>query len=177
MDSIIETCKSTCAACELSRGAQHQIFCQRAERLFFTHTLAQDGDAEGLSLNYLGALSECITHIHLPPAAQIFLCRLRAARLLRLARFLNHQLRAGEASTQQPQQSINYIPRNPSPCDVVEPQHHAPRGHPDASAFCHAWKVLKAVSGTAEHKIAADGIEVLLLLLLLHGARRRRRNL
>jgi hypothetical protein len=47
----------------------------------YTHTLAQDGDAEGLSLNYLGALSECITHIHLPPAARIFLCRLRAARL------------------------------------------------------------------------------------------------
>jgi hypothetical protein len=29
--------------------------------------------------------------------------------------------------------------------------------------------VLKAVSGTAEHKIAADGIEVLLLLRMVRG--------
>jgi hypothetical protein len=129
MDSIIETCKSTCAACELSRAAPDLLPARRETFLYtyiHTHTLAQDGDAEGLSLNYLGALSECITHIHLPPAARIFLCRLRAARLLWLARFLNYQLRAVEASTQQPQQSINYIPRNPSPCDVVESQQHAP---------------------------------------------------
>lgn len=168
MDSIIETCKSTCAACELSRTAPDLLPAARETSYTYTHTRKMVMQRRSFIKLSLRALWMHHTYSSASCCANF---PLQAARCtsLRLARFLNYQLRAGEASTQQqqPQQSINYIPRNPSPCDVVEPPACTESEHPGASAFCHAWKVLKAVSGTAEHKIAADGIEVLL----------RRRNL
>lgn len=158
MDSIIETCKSTCAACEFSRSTRSFAMSRETYSYTYTRWWCRRSfiklSLRALWMHHTYSSASCCANFPL-----------QAARCTSLARFLNYQLRAGEASTQQPQ-SINYIPRNPSPCDVVE---RPARSACARGAFCHAWKVLKAVSGTAEHKIAADCIRGAMLL----GAPRR----